>query len=49
MSRPPDLCHAESEHGSLLCMLPAGHAGLHYDDIDDISWMQGRTDVPGSE
>jgi hypothetical protein len=31
--------------GPLLCMLDDGHDGLHYDDIDHISWTEGRTDA----
>ncbi len=39
----PDTCPAES--GPLLCMLAQDHDGLHYDDLDDVSWTEGRTDA----
>jgi hypothetical protein len=35
----------EAEQASLLCMLDDGHDGLHYDDIDDISWKPGKPDA----
>lgn len=39
----PGTCQAES--ASMLCMLPEDHGGLHYDDIDDITWKEGRPDA----
>jgi hypothetical protein len=33
------------EQASMLCMLDAGHDGLHYDDVDDISWKPGEPDA----
>ena len=43
MGRREDMCEAES--GAMLCHLPEGHEGLHYDDIDDISWKEGKPDA----
>ena len=31
-----------TDDGAVVCSLPGGHAGLHYDDTDDISWTKGR-------
>jgi hypothetical protein len=36
----PHACPAEK--ASLLCMLERDHGGLHYDNIDDVSWMVGN-------
>lgn len=41
----PDTCQAEAVTASLLCMLTPGHEGPHYDDIDDVSWTEGRIDA----
>ena len=34
-----------AEKAAMLCMLEAGHEGLHYDSIDDISWKAGAPDA----
>jgi hypothetical protein len=34
-----------AENRALVCMLVAGHEGLHYDTIDDISWKDGEPDA----
>jgi hypothetical protein len=39
----PLTCAAES--CAMVCNLPAGHKGLHYDTIDDISWKDGKPDA----
>jgi hypothetical protein len=31
-----------AEKAAMLCMLAADHEGLHYDSIDDISWIAGN-------
>ena len=28
----------------MLCYLPAGHDGPHYDEADDLTWTKGRPD-----
>jgi hypothetical protein len=35
----------QAAQGPLLCMLAQGHEGLHYDEIDNISWTEGRADA----
>jgi len=31
-----------AEKAALLCMLAPDHGGLHYDSIDDVSWVSGN-------
>lgn len=34
--QPPD--------GLLLCTLPIGHDGAHYDGVDNVTWKVGKPD-----
>lgn len=34
----------EEESSLLVCSLAGNHDGLHWDGIDDISWIQGKLD-----
>ena len=36
-----DMAYVEDEN-VLICSLDKDHTGLHYDDIDDITWKKGR-------
>ena len=31
-----------AEKAAMLCMLAPDHGGLHYDSIDDVSWVSGN-------
>ena len=33
------------EEGLVLCDLPEGHDGLHYDELHDVSWRKGKPDA----
>ena len=38
-------CEAEADaysDGYIRCDLPAGHKGLHYDSLHDVSWKTGK-------
>jgi hypothetical protein len=35
----------QAENRALICMLAPDHEGLHYDDIDDVSWKDGKPDA----
>lgn len=35
----------EASNRALYCSLDPGHEGPHYDDIDDVSWKDGRPDA----
>ena len=40
----PILRGGAGDEGELLCSLPEEHDGLHYDDLVNVSWKDGKPD-----